>query len=213
MDPKSVKGRPWARQPKETVKAYAAFVTYLELGKARSIAKAFESVGGTSGQHRHWEGWSSKYNWKERADQYDSDHLEDKIRGRAAQREKVRQPTIDDAPDMLLELRELSQGYVRPGKTAKVKTGRDGKPVKVLVPDPHNEGEFMEVGVLEDAVNPKVRAQILETLLGMGGIMKPIRTELAGPDGKELGGQIRDGLRNIDPTVLAIVAAAFGVET
>ncbi len=213
MDPKSVKGRPWAKQPNETVKAYDAFVTYLELGKDRSIVKALKASGKPAGSLRWWEEWSSTNRWVKRADEYDSDHLEDKIRGRAAQREKVRQPTIDDAPDMLLELRELSQGYVRPGKTAKVKTGRDGKPVKVLVPDPHNEGEFMEVGVLEDAVNPKVRAQILETLLGMGGIMKPIRTELAGPDGKELGGQIRDGLRNIDPTVLAIVAAAFGVET
>ncbi len=212
MDPKSIKGRLWARQPKETVKAYRAFATYLELGSDRSIAKAFESAGGSSGQHRYWEGWSSDNKWVERAASYDSDHLEDKIAGRAAQREKDRQPTIDDAPEMLEELRELSQGYVRPGKSAKVRIGRDGKPVEVLIEDPQNPGEIIKVGVTEDAVSPKVRAQILETLLGMGGIMKPVRTELAGADGKELGGKIREGMRDIDPRLLAALAAALGVE-
>ena len=59
----------WQRQPGESGKAYAAFEYYLEMGDERSIVKVAEKCRkNTSLMYR----WSSLYNWKERAQEYDN---------------------------------------------------------------------------------------------------------------------------------------------
>ena len=73
----------WDRLPEETNQAYSAFMTYLSLGLGRSLAGAYRSAQGekqgitgrASKTHRqaasHWEGWSSRHCWQERALAYD----------------------------------------------------------------------------------------------------------------------------------------------
>lgn len=54
----------WERQPGETVKAYRAFRTYLELGQGRTLAEAARNLG-----HRNAktvEAWSRKNGWQAR---------------------------------------------------------------------------------------------------------------------------------------------------
>jgi len=59
----------WLRQPGETEKAYAAFQCYLEMGDERSIPAVAKEVA----KSRQLIGrWRSKYNWKERAREYDN---------------------------------------------------------------------------------------------------------------------------------------------
>jgi len=70
--------QPWNRMDGETDKAYRAFDVYLRLGPDRSIAAAFKAAG-HRGTNRHWEAWSSKYDWPARASAYD-DHLIAKTR-------------------------------------------------------------------------------------------------------------------------------------
>ncbi len=207
MDPKSVNGRPWAIQPKESATAYEAFITYLELGRGRSIPKAMDAAGAPAGNKRWWETWSSRHQWVERSRAYDSDHLQDRIAGRTEQRELGRQPLYDEIDDMVRELRDLSRGKMREGQK-KFKLGRDGAPRMTMI---ELDGELVEVAIMEELVGPKVRAQILQHCLAIAGVMAPIRTEVTLPDG--LGTALRDGLRAVDPRVLEVLAAALGVET
>lgn len=61
---------PWERQPEETTKAFEAFRVYRDLGSERSIAKAGKQLG----KNRvTLEGWSSKFNWVERAAAWDAE--------------------------------------------------------------------------------------------------------------------------------------------
>lgn len=60
--------QPWDRLPGESSKAYAAFVTYRDLESYRSIRKAIEKQGlSVKARLRTWLGWSSGYQWVERA--------------------------------------------------------------------------------------------------------------------------------------------------
>lgn len=61
---------PWERQPQETAKAYEAFVTYRDLGAARSAAKTAEKLGKSI---RLIAEWSSQWRWVIRVRAWD-DH-------------------------------------------------------------------------------------------------------------------------------------------
>lgn len=216
MTGEDITGRPWAQLPKETGKAYAAFVAYLELGTGRSIAAAAESRGTKRTNIAHWQRWSSRYHWVERARAFDSDQLQDRIAGRKLTQETGRQLAIDDAQDMLRELRDLSRGHMAPGQH-KVKTNRDGKPIMVQLRGADGEpvldpdtGEPVNVPVVEELVGPKVRAKILIDLLGIGGVMAPIRVEATGADGTPLG--LEAAVASWDPEVLAAMIAALGLD-
>ena len=68
--------KPWERQPGETAKAYAAFLLYRDLPAVdRSIvaAVAQHRKNGGKATERNWETWASRYNWRNRAAEHDSD--------------------------------------------------------------------------------------------------------------------------------------------
>ena len=57
----------------ETHKAWLAFCTYRDLGRNRSLDKAWQQVTGKNGRHaRHWAVWSSKNYWVSRCQAYDN---------------------------------------------------------------------------------------------------------------------------------------------
>ena len=208
MSSDTVKGRPWARLPGETVPAYAAFVQYLELGRSRSVAKALDAAGAKPTNRRHWQRWASKYTWVDRCRAYDSDELMSRVGERTAARELAKQKVYDQVEPMLDELRALSLGRMRAGDQ-QVVTDRNGKPKTVTVED--GEGGFVEVGLTKELVPPKVRATILEHLLGVAGIMAPRRMEITGADGDELRGELKASVGSLDPVLLAALAALLGV--
>jgi len=206
-----IKGKPWARIPGETGKAFAAFVIYLELGKARSAAKALVVAGSKPGNRRHWERWASKNNWRPRAEAYDADQLHEQIAGRHIGREQVRQAVYNESAEIIAELRDLSIGKVRAGDR-KIKTSRSGAPIMTMIEDPDNPGAgaVVEVAVTEELVSPKVRAQILEHLLAIAGVMAPKRTEIKHVDPAR--DELRAALKSFDPELMAGLAAALSVE-
>lgn len=55
--------RAWERQPGETSRAYEAFSTYRDLGPARSLAKAGQLLGKSTGL---MERWSAAHSWVDR---------------------------------------------------------------------------------------------------------------------------------------------------
>lgn len=68
--------------PNETAKAYAAYCVYRDLGEKRSIEAVRENTGKRQGYERQLMRWSSKYDWVERAKQYDA-YLANKARVQA----------------------------------------------------------------------------------------------------------------------------------
>lgn len=89
---------PWERQPEETVKAYAAFCVYRDLGPERSLAKAGAVLGKNPGG---LEEWSSKNDWVKRSAAWDAE--QDRIARQAQLDEivKMRKRHAKLASDML----------------------------------------------------------------------------------------------------------------
>jgi hypothetical protein len=206
MSDDAVKGRPWAQQPGETSKAYAAFVAYLELGIKRSIVKALEATEGvaSASKRRYWQHWSAKYRWVERASAYDTSQLEGQIKGRKVSVEKARQKLHDEVDAMLAELRGLSRGEMDPGQQ-QVVTGRDGKPMTTTTVV---DGELVEVAVTKPVVPPKVRGDYLVKMIGYCGIVEPSRN-LVSEEAEGIGDKIRNTIKSLDPEVLAALAKAL----
>ena len=69
-------GNRWDRIEKETPKAFAAFCRYRDLlpidRSVRAAVEAFRKQGGKTTE-RNWETWASKYDWRNRAVEHDSD--------------------------------------------------------------------------------------------------------------------------------------------
>lgn len=69
----------WARQPKEGVKAYAAFCVYRDIGTTRTIDAACSAGGKQQTSNKRasglWTNWATVYKWVERAAAYDA-HVE-----------------------------------------------------------------------------------------------------------------------------------------
>jgi hypothetical protein len=67
--------QPWERQPKESPKAYAAFCAYRDLGPTRSVEKAFAALKPDtkrSGRPAEWYGWSRRFEWVKRTEEFDA---------------------------------------------------------------------------------------------------------------------------------------------
>lgn len=67
--------QPWDRLPSESPRAYAAFISYRDLGTGRSIDKAFEALNQgkkRKGRPSEWFDWSRKNRWVKRAEAWDA---------------------------------------------------------------------------------------------------------------------------------------------
>ena len=66
----------WDRQPEETPKAFAAFCMYRDIPpldrSVRAAVESFRKQGGKTTE-RNWETWASRYKWRNRAAEHDSD--------------------------------------------------------------------------------------------------------------------------------------------
>lgn len=63
---------PWERQPRESARKHGQFVTYRDLGRARTLAKAAENLTLAYG---HVKNVAAEYRWRERVEAYDR-HLD-----------------------------------------------------------------------------------------------------------------------------------------
>lgn len=82
MSSPDVEKLPWDRLENEGAKAFVAFCAYRDMGPDRSIAKAYRALSGRQSSvrpPRRWAYWSSDFEWKRRAEEYDL-HLELKAR-------------------------------------------------------------------------------------------------------------------------------------
>jgi hypothetical protein len=76
------------RRPGESAAAYHAFRTYCELGPYRSIRAAWHRHRGDCGKSEtpapgHWNTWSVKFNWGDRALAFDAEREAVKLAARA----------------------------------------------------------------------------------------------------------------------------------
>lgn len=99
--------KPWEQREDESSKAYAAFMTYLELGPDRSIDKAATaSAPQKSRKSRawHWQSWSRRFDWVARAGAYDAHLFSERIAARDKVREQARQAAVDAAQEAVLTI-------------------------------------------------------------------------------------------------------------
>jgi hypothetical protein len=93
MDGISEDKKPWDQREDESMQAYLAFVVYRDLRAERSIDAAYRAARGQQTSSKRASGrffeWSQKYEWKLRANAYDS-YLERKVR------DKMEEQEIDD---------------------------------------------------------------------------------------------------------------------
>ena len=89
----------WERLPQESMKAYAAFFAYRDLGPDRSMAKAGEVLGKSQGL---MEGWSAAYDWVKRATAWDDEQYRvarkaqmDEIKKMRVRHAKIAQKALD----------------------------------------------------------------------------------------------------------------------
>lgn len=89
----------WRKQPRETGKAYKAFVAYLEIRTRRTIAQAYRNAKGKPGARvpAYFYNWSHRYEWIERADAYDAADLEAKLAEGQKARARARARFVDNA--------------------------------------------------------------------------------------------------------------------
>ena len=154
--------KPWERQPKETAKAYAAFLPYRDLlAVDRSVAAAREGQQrDMKGTLRQWHGWSMRNDWVNRAAEHDSD-LASRRRERMA---KELERAQDDAVVLIrsaldkvreriegMDAEELAAGQIPAALRTLIElelkllghedrvalTGKDGGPVKVETKTQH----------------------------------------------------------------------------
>ncbi len=94
---------PLQRLPNEPLQAFEALVIYAEMGRNRTIDKAYlKSVDGRQTSKRashHWFKWSKEFNWVERVRIYDDYIFQEK------QKEKIRlrKFIIDEVGDHLIQ--------------------------------------------------------------------------------------------------------------
>lgn len=96
----------WDRQPGETSKAFAAFRRYLELGPERTIPDAAGRAGRKPGQYKCW---SPRWDWVERAAQYDAYQAREADMSRRVDREEVGARLMQDSE----HIRSVALGVLR----------------------------------------------------------------------------------------------------
>lgn len=79
----------WEQQPRESAKAYDAFLLYRDLGAERSLAAVGQRLGKSKAI---CERWSARWSWVRRCAAYDTHlvRLADEARGRALEEEAVK---------------------------------------------------------------------------------------------------------------------------
>jgi hypothetical protein len=96
--------KPWTKRDDETQRAYEGFCVYRDLGPERSLQEAHdEFYGEGAGNLRYMEGWSSTYDWVDRASAYDQ-YLEEK---RRQEYEKEMTSGLSHAGARVRKLKEL----------------------------------------------------------------------------------------------------------
>lgn len=86
---------PWDQQPKESAKAYSAFLLYLDLGPHdRSHQKLAKIIYGSKGSTTRIQSWSVEHNWIERAEAWD--------RFMAESRKNKMETAVSKSEDILL---------------------------------------------------------------------------------------------------------------
>ena len=75
-----VKLKPWEKQPKESSKAYEAFVVYKDLGNGRTFTAVAKELHKSFSLIRRWR---EKWNWQERAEAWDNS-IAEKARAKKA---------------------------------------------------------------------------------------------------------------------------------
>ena len=171
--------KPWDKLPRETHRAYAGFLAFLEEGKTRQIKKTAQIHGGNP---KTFEGWALKFRWKDRAEQYDRYIFEKSVENRVESREKARQRCIDHIDEIVDRLLEILRGDCLGGD-------RDtyGNPI----------------------VKPSTRLQAGIHLLGISGVTIPKRMEVSGPDGTEIQLTARRAVSLLSDAKLKVLDAAF----
>lgn len=112
----------WDRQEKETAKAYAAFQAYLSLApKDRSVAAAYALGKGEKLAEKgrrapgFYERWATKWNWKERAAQFDEHQFSERWAVVEGTYKEAQLEAADLLRDTVLSLREdLKKEYMQP---------------------------------------------------------------------------------------------------
>jgi len=75
---------PWDRQPKESDRAWAAFIVYRDLGIGRSIRAAVERLGKNKRYNGTAQQMSARYGWRIRVEAFDRER--DRIRREEAEK-------------------------------------------------------------------------------------------------------------------------------
>ena len=156
-------GNRWDRIEKETPKAFAAFCLYRDIPpldrSIRAAVELFRKQGGKTTE-RNWETWASRYDWRNRAAEHDSD-LASRRRERMAKELDWAQ---DDAAVLIraalakvaeriqrMDAEELAAGQIPAALRTLIElelkvlgyedrvalTGKDGGPVKVEAKTEH----------------------------------------------------------------------------
>ena len=153
----------WERQPGETAKAYAAFLLYRDLPAVdRTIVAAVvehRKIGGKASV-RNWETWASRYNWRNRAAEHDSDLASRRRERMAKELERAQDDAVvliraalDKVKERIegMDPEELAAGQIPSALRTLIElelkvlgyedrvavTGKDGGPVKVEAKTQH----------------------------------------------------------------------------
>ena len=158
--------KPWERQPGETAKAFHAFEhlrTLSALDRSIPAARAAcqSQCGISPASARQWHGWSTKYQWFNRAAEHDSD-LASRRRERVAKElEQAKDDTVTLVRAALAKVAERIQGM----DIEDLAVGQIPSALRTLA-----ELEFKALGY-EDRV----------ALTGKDG--GPVKTQITGKDG------------------------------
>ena len=154
----------WERQPSETPKAFAAFGLYLDIPpldrSVRAAVESFRKQGGKTSE-RNWENWASRYDWRNRAAEHDSD-LASRRRERMAKEVERAQ---DDAVVLIRATLDKVKERIEGMDPEELAAGQIPAALRTLI-----ELELKVLGY-EDRV----------ALTGKDG--GPVRTEITGKDG------------------------------
>lgn len=92
MARKAASEKSWERQPNESVQAYEAFKTYLDMGSERSVRKVEQELHKS---HALIARWSSTWNWTRRVREYDNELVRSEIAEKKKEVQKMRKRQLE----------------------------------------------------------------------------------------------------------------------
>lgn len=138
----------WKQLEGESAQAYAAFIAYCELGAERSIDAAW--TGAKQGQNRgkrapsHWQKWSSKYRWVDRARSWDAEHVESAIESSKGEYLQYIEQYKNERFDGANDLYEVGRGLLKEVKRRLDVIERVEKKLQQTSPDENLSGEDLK---------------------------------------------------------------------